>query len=43
MTGCSDPTHETGTMVTRSKESEIAQKKSIEGMKAMMKSFPKKR
>jgi hypothetical protein len=42
MPGCSDPTHETGTVVTRSKESEIAQQKSIEGMKGMMKGFPKK-
>jgi hypothetical protein len=43
MPGCSDSTRETGTMVTRSKEAEIAQQKSIEGMKALMKNFPKKR
>jgi len=41
--GCSDSTHETGTVVTRTKEDAIAQQKSIEGMKGMMKSFPKAR
>lgn len=41
--GCSDSTHETGTVVTRTKEDEAAQQKSIEGMKGMMKSFPKAR
>lgn len=41
--GCSDSTHETGTVVTRTKEDEAAQQKSIEGMKGMMKTFPKKK
>jgi len=41
--GCSDQTHETGTMVTKPPGSDEAQQKSMEGMKAMMKGLPKQK
>jgi hypothetical protein len=40
--GCSDETHETGTMVTKPAGAAAAEKKSMEGMKAIMKSVAKK-
>ena len=40
MPGCGE-SNETGTMVVKSKEAAEAEKKSMEGMKAMMNKFPK--
>ncbi len=40
--GCSDESHTTGTLVTRPPGAEEAQKRSIENMKAIMKSLPKR-
>ena len=40
MPGCGE-SNETGTTVIKSKEAAEAEKKSMEGMKAMMKKFPK--
>jgi len=40
MQGCGGDSNETGTVVAKPKEAEEGEKKSMEGMKAMMKNFP---
>jgi hypothetical protein len=42
MCGCHDESHTTGTLATRPPGAEEARKSSIENMKVMMKSLPKK-
>jgi hypothetical protein len=43
ISGCSDDTHKTGTSVTKPPGAVEAEKKSMEGMKAIMKDMAKKR
>jgi hypothetical protein len=43
MPGCSDQTHETGTMVTKPPGAAAAEKRSMEGMKAIMKDLAKQK